>query len=202
MSIFLCSDQHLGHARIIDLCNRPFSSVEEMNETIIANHNRLVKPNDTVYFLGDVCMGKLADSMPLLHRMNGVKLLILGNHDRPSRCYHHKRGDEARQEWYVKYREYFPMILESIELPLGPDGENVLLHHFPYSDPTYVDHEYEGRYAEFQPGDNGDFLIHGHVHDKWKVKGKQINVGLDVWDFCPVEIAAVQDLMKEQSKGE
>lgn len=167
---------------------------------MIENHNKVVKPGDIVYFLGDVCMGQLSASLPLLQYMEGVKVLILGNHDRPSRCYHHKREGQ-REEWYAKYREHFSLMVESIELPLGPDGEMVLLHHFPYADPSYVDHAYEGRHAEFQPENVGLHLIHGHVHDAWKVKGKQINAGVDVWNYSPVNIQTLHELMKDNSQG-
>ena len=193
MSIWFCSDQHLGHARIIELCHRPFSSVTEMNETIIKRHNTLVAPDDTVYFLGDVCMGQLADSLPLVAKMHGKKILITGNHDRPSPCYPHKT-DEIRAEWGRKYSEYFSEIHTELALSL-PNGGSVLLHHFPYADPGYTDHAYEGRFQSFQPKNNGDWLIHGHIHDTWMVKDKQINVGVDVWDFLPVPYESIMRLI-------
>ena len=201
MGIFLTSDTHFGHARILELCNRPFSSTEEMNEALITNYNKVVSPMDTVYHLGDVAMGKIAESLPLLNRMNGAKILVLGNHDRPSPCYHHK-NDEKRAEWFHTYRAYFPLIVPGIELPLGPNQETVLLHHFPYADPTYIDHAFEGRHAEFQPEDAGLWLLHGHVHDKWRVKGRQINVGVDVWGYAPVSLETLQELMRDQPKGD
>ena len=52
--IYFTSDLHLGHANIIRHCNRPFSSVEEMDETLIRNWAKRVKANDTVYVLGDL----------------------------------------------------------------------------------------------------------------------------------------------------
>ena len=86
--IFLTSDTHYGHSKIIEYCKRPFSSVEEMNETLIANWNAVVKPQDHVYHLGDVTMlrgsvhGKEAfQTIQLCQRLNGHKRLILGNHD-------------------------------------------------------------------------------------------------------------------------
>ena len=50
--IFFTSDLHLGHENCIRLCNRPFSSIEEMDETLIENWNRKVTGKDTVYILG------------------------------------------------------------------------------------------------------------------------------------------------------
>lgn len=78
--IWFSADYHWGHANIIKYCNRPFSSVEEMNETIIANHNKRVKPDDFVYFLGDLTFQpKTAD---LLERVNGKFVWVMGNHDK------------------------------------------------------------------------------------------------------------------------
>ena len=47
--IFFTSDLHLGHENCIRLCNRPFSSIEEMDETLIENWNHKVTGKDTVY---------------------------------------------------------------------------------------------------------------------------------------------------------
>lgn len=52
--IFFTSDLHLGHENCIRLCNRPFSSIEEMDETLIENWNRKITGKDTVYILGDL----------------------------------------------------------------------------------------------------------------------------------------------------
>jgi calcineurin-like phosphoesterase family protein len=73
------ADMHFGHANIIRLCNRPFSDVNEMNEMLVANFNALVRPNDKVFFLGDIAFKDRADKY--LPRLNGYKVLIEGNHD-------------------------------------------------------------------------------------------------------------------------
>lgn len=54
MSVFMISDLHFSHANIIKYCKRPFSSVDEMNSTMITNWNNTVKEDDTVFVLGDV----------------------------------------------------------------------------------------------------------------------------------------------------
>lgn len=82
---WFCSDHHLGHANIIKFLNkdgqriRPFDSVQEHDETIIERHNSLVRPEDRVYFMGDVSMKR--KDIELVRRMNGRKKLIKGNHD-------------------------------------------------------------------------------------------------------------------------
>lgn len=64
---FFTSDTHFNHANIIRFCNRPFKDVEQMNETLIANWNRVVGTNDIVFHLGDFCLGGAAEylSVPL-----------------------------------------------------------------------------------------------------------------------------------------
>ena len=52
--IWFTSDLHLGHRAAISMCERPFETVEEMNEILIRNFNSCVKKNDTVYILGDI----------------------------------------------------------------------------------------------------------------------------------------------------
>lgn len=81
INTWFCSDHHFGHKNILEYEKeaRPFSSVEEMNETIIERHNNVVKPQDTVYFLGDFAFGK--KNIELAGRMNGKKRLVMGNHD-------------------------------------------------------------------------------------------------------------------------
>jgi calcineurin-like phosphoesterase family protein len=58
---------------------RPFDSVEEMDETMVANWNAVVGPRDTVYHLGDVVIPRA--SLKILDRLNGRKILVRGNHD-------------------------------------------------------------------------------------------------------------------------
>ena len=79
--IYYTSDLHLGHTNVIKLCDRPFSSIEEMDETLIANWNAKVHNDDTVYILGDLVWQK-CDPIPYLSQLKGKKHLIVGNHDK------------------------------------------------------------------------------------------------------------------------
>ncbi len=76
------SDLHLGHANIIKYSNRPFSGVEEMDSTLITNWNTKIQQYDHVWFLGDFCFADLEKGQSYLDRLNGVKHLIRGNHDK------------------------------------------------------------------------------------------------------------------------
>lgn len=84
-NIFLISDTHFSHANILTFKRndgaplRPFDSVEHMDETLVANWNSVVRAQDKVYHLGDVCINN--KYLPILSRLNGTKVLVKGNHD-------------------------------------------------------------------------------------------------------------------------
>jgi calcineurin-like phosphoesterase family protein len=82
---WIISDTHFGHSNILGFLKddgtplRSFSSVEEMDETMVKNWNDRVRPHDRIYHLGDVAMNRRC--IPILGRLNGKKVLIKGNHD-------------------------------------------------------------------------------------------------------------------------
>lgn len=86
-NIFFASDHHFGQHNILTFKQndgtplRNFSSIEEMHEHIVGQHNKVVRAKDKVYFLGDVCISRKASALEILARMNGEKVLIKGNHD-------------------------------------------------------------------------------------------------------------------------
>lgn len=79
--IYFTSDLHFGHYNIIKYCNRPFKSVEDMDETIINNWNNIVKEDDNVFILGDITLSSQSVAEKYLERLKGNKYLIIGNHD-------------------------------------------------------------------------------------------------------------------------
>ena len=79
--IFFSSDIHFGHKNIIHHANRPFDSVEEMNESLIERWNAVVGSRDVVYFAGDFSFDKREATAQYFKALNGVKHLIVGNHD-------------------------------------------------------------------------------------------------------------------------
>jgi calcineurin-like phosphoesterase family protein len=86
--IFVIADTHFGHKKIIQFegVNRPFATVEEHDAELVRRWNAAVKPKDTVWHLGDVLFGR--NSFDILGQLNGVKKLVMGNHDRyPSQLY-------------------------------------------------------------------------------------------------------------------
>lgn len=79
---YFTSDLHLGHRNIIRLCNRPFATIEEMDETLIRNWNAKVTNGDTVYILGDLLFRNEKPAEEYLKQLKGKKHPIIGNHDR------------------------------------------------------------------------------------------------------------------------
>jgi len=92
-NVWFTSDHHFGHRNLVEkIADRPFSSIEEMDEELIRRWNFLVHPRDLVYHLGDFAWQSVAI---YADRLNGTKQLIKGNHDR---------------EKDSKYREYFAWV--------------------------------------------------------------------------------------------
>lgn len=79
MTTWFTSDIRFGHRNIITHCNRPYTTVEEMNEALISNWLRVVKPEDIIFVLGDFSFEKHPENV--FRRLTGTKVLIRGNHD-------------------------------------------------------------------------------------------------------------------------
>lgn len=85
MTTYFTADQHLGHTDIIEYENRPFDNADIMDKWLIANHNKVVEPDDLVYHLGDVSMHNKERTAAIIAALNGTHVLIRGNHDKTSR---------------------------------------------------------------------------------------------------------------------
>jgi len=119
-SVFLVSDTHFGHKGVCHFTRndgvtklRPWDTPEEMDEEMVKRWNERVKPTDKVYHLGDVVINR--KSLSIMHRLNGDKVLIRGNHD--------IFKDEDYREHFRELRAYHVMngmILSHI--PLHPDS--------------------------------------------------------------------------------
>lgn len=160
------SDLHLGHDNIISFCERPFTTVQVMNEKIINNINKLVSPNDTLYLLGDVSFLPADNTYGYIKRINCPVVLIRGNHDHSNRIKN------------VPYAE----IYREMDIMLGKHV--VTLSHFPYSG----DSGPYDRFPELRPKDVGLWLLHGHTHSKERIQRQRrmIHVGMDAWQYHPI----------------
>ena len=129
-AVFLTSDTHFGHNGVCHFTNkdgskmRPWTDPDEMDEEMVKRWNETVRPNDKVYHLGDVVINRKA--LKIMHRLNGDKVLIRGNHDI-------FRDDEYR-EHFRELRAYHVMngmILSHIPIhteSLGRFGVNIHGH--------------------------------------------------------------------------
>lgn len=118
---FLISDTHFGHTNTWQKFTlpdgsplRPFTSTEEMDETMVDNWNRVVRPQDTVYHLGDVVIARRC--LETVKRLNGRKILIRGNHD----IFKDKDYYEAGFEQIHGVRVFVDKFILS-HIPLHPD---------------------------------------------------------------------------------
>jgi calcineurin-like phosphoesterase family protein len=187
---YFTSDEHYHHLNIIRYSNRPFRDVREMNEELIARHNSVVKPGDLVIHLGDFTMNdKYAE--PIFRRLNGSHKLIPGNHDP---CY---RKHSRWQQHVATYRKMgFIDVLQQDEIEIK--GHKVLLDHMPY----VQDSRHGDKYAAYRPKDEGRILLHGHIHLLWRVRGRMINVGVDKWDYTPVHIDTLGQIVAKIASGD
>ena len=128
--IYLTSDWHFNHDREFIWKVRGFSSVQEMNETIIQRHNALVRPDDDVYVLGDSALGGgdewiLATNKILIERLNGRLHIIRGNHDTDRRVAMYEScknvvgpvlyADMLHYKGYHFYLSHFPTLTCNLE---------------------------------------------------------------------------------------
>jgi calcineurin-like phosphoesterase family protein len=181
MTRWFTSDTHFSHSNIIKYCNRPFKDAGEMNRVLIQNWNDLVKPEDTVYHLGDVSFASPEVTKNIVNNLNGYKILILGNHDRKA---------NKMLEWG------FQEVHQSLQLELE-GGIIANLSHYPYrgdkSDPYH-----KVKFDTKNLKDDGRLLLNGHVHVAWRsrpglYKNHMINVGVDQWDFRPISESQLLD---------
>jgi calcineurin-like phosphoesterase family protein len=148
--LWFTSDNHFSHVRINELAGRPFSSVEEGNEVMVENWNRVVSPTDDVWVIGDFVMGQKSETLSIVSRLNGNIFLVPGNHDGVF------SQSKKREEWKIKYNDVGITILPE-QMTIKINGLMVDVCHFPYRG----DSHFEDRYADLRPPDNGRFLIHG-----------------------------------------
>lgn len=201
--IFFSADQHWYHLNVIRYCNRPYSSVEEMNEDMVSKWNSVVGPQDSVYVLGDVSLAFRPVEV-FSPRLNGTRFLVPGNHDW---CHsYHKKGRKDLNKWIDRYSYCgWNVLPEQTTLTIDGIGEINLCHH-PYGNENSGKNDamYQDKYARWRPADNGKILLCGHVHDKWHTKRSpagtlMINVGVDVNKFYPISEKEIIEIIKNEN---
>ena len=160
MAIWYIADPHFGHAKILQYCNRPFDNIKKMDNCLVNNWNNKVKPQDIVRIVGDLTMRNKSQIEwigGLIRRLNGRKQLILGNHD------------------YLKPFDYVGLGIESVHTSMLLENKKIFIAH----DPAL---------AVCMPSDYR--MICGHIHNSFKLLTDPniiLNVGVEAWDFYPVE---------------
>ena len=181
--LFFTSDTHFGHENIIKFCNRPFKTTQEMDDTLIQNWNNTIGPEDTVFHLGDFAFGGSQVWNNALNRLNGHKVLIIGNHDLKN----------LRQG----YMSHFEAVLPQAQLQI--EDRAVYLNHYPFLC-------YGGSYR----GEKGAvYQLFGHVHsgpnstglDSDRLKycfSYQYDVGVDNNNFTPVSWEKIKEIISRK----
>ena len=154
MNVYFTSDLHFGHKNIIRFDNRPFTSVEEMDEVLIRNWNKKVKEDDLVYILGDISWYNDAKTCEIFERLNGRKVLIKGNHDRV----------------HGKIKNYFEEITDYKEITL-PGNKHITLCHYPI---VFFNRHHYGAFM---------FYGHVHNSHEWQMT-ENYKFELEQLDIC------------------
>ena len=139
---FYIADLHFGHFNIIRYDNRPFKTVEEMDNTLIKNWNKAVTNEDYVWILGDISWHDDKKTAEIFKQLNGTKILIKGNHDSI------KRGFEL-VKCFTSIQDYAELYLDK--------KNKVIMSHYP---------------MPFWNGQFRDTIhLYGHVHNshQWNI---------------------------------
>lgn len=139
MKTWVTSDLHFGHKNIMKFCPvtraRYRDDVDYMTEAMIAEWNNKVQPGDLVYILGDVAFLPSAKAVSIMHRLNGDKILVEGNHDRKL------LNDPVFRRCFVEVHKY---------LDINYNGHKIAMFHYPI--------------AEWDQMHRGALHFHGHLH--------------------------------------
>jgi calcineurin-like phosphoesterase family protein len=176
-NIFITSDEHYEHSRIIELANRPFTSVEEMQETIIERHNKVVpdNPNYLTIHVGDMFWHTMSEvgACIILARLNGRHAFIYGNHD-------------ERIEKYKNLRAMFDFVIGSNKASggyvLNFNKRKLTLNH-------YAQRVWDGSHK-------GHWHCYGHSHNALPGLGKSFDIGVDGHDFTPWSLEEIEAKME------
>jgi len=179
--IFFTSDTHYYHERIIELAKRPFKSVQDMNDTLIAKWNSVVNKNDTIYHLGDYTIEHRKERLKELRaRLNGKIILIVGNHDR-DKVIKHAGIDQIYG--HVKHAGIKTYPIVRVDLA----GQQIMLCH--YSMRTW------------DKSHRGVWHLYGHSHgnladDPFSLS---FDVGVDLHNFTPLSFDEVKAIMSRKT---
>lgn len=167
--IWFTSDTHFFHKNIIQYCARPFGDVQHMNDVMMDNWNECVKPTDKIYFLGDFAFASQKVAIDLLTHLNGVKVLVKGNHDKGL------TKDRVFCGMFDDVRDYYEtkelLIYEDDEGNIKEHQQPIILFHYPID-------SWNGKA-------HGSWHLHGHTHGTSHKMKNRLDVGVDSHQFLP-----------------
>lgn len=226
--IWFTSDLHFWHRNVIRYCGRPFVSVEEMERVLIDNWNQSIKDDDMVYVLGDVFFCGTIKAKEIMSKLNGYKILIRGNHDQKANKMLEIGFNEVHERLELGYGNrvyklnHFPYKPKTNDIPqyvldiidvarkeqraTGQDSSSrldELVRNYVSSGVLTNEQgdrliSYDMRFMNQRYEDEGGWLLCGHIHDKWRIKGRMLNVGVDVHNFKPISIEDVEAIIASQ----
>jgi calcineurin-like phosphoesterase family protein len=177
MNLWFYADPHFGHWNVVKFCSRPFSTVLEMNETLVENFNKVVGHTDTVVFAGDFAMNH-AYIRKYLYRLNGKWIWVRGNHDLP------------KWDKIVKDPDFISKVESWHDIYSFSPGWPITVCHYPMM-------SWPGSYRS-------SWQLFGHVHGRLaRPTSFALDAGVDAWNYSPVHIDQIREVMrKKQSTGE
>lgn len=184
--IYFTSDTHWYHKNIIAYCNRPFDSVEEMNKAMIDRWNERVKPDDTIYFLGDFAFCSESKACEIAYSLNGFKHWIIGNHDRGM-----SKSNKLCSAFQTiqDYKRISPSVqYENDDGDVVEVAVPIVLFHYPIM-------SWDGKM-------HGAIHLHGHTHTAkghQEKTGYRLDVGVDSHDYYPWSLDEIRDTLALRS---
>jgi calcineurin-like phosphoesterase family protein len=138
MTTFFIGDTHFGHKNILMFGHRNFTDIEAHDEALIQNWNKKVNPKDVVYHLGDVAFSK--EGLTKVGRLNGVKKLVMGNHDQyPTEEYLKYFTKLYGAKGFDKYLlTHIPVATNQFDRYPGAKNIHGHLHHNSIEDDRYI----------------------------------------------------------------
>lgn len=171
-------DPHFGHANIITHADRPWNDVSEMDAELERRYRAAVSVQDVVLWVGDVSFARPEWTAALLARLPGRKLLVRGNHD----------GTVAHC-----LRIGFELVTEQLYISIA--GHKVTVSHYPPAGANADERYIERRPPKPGPG---EFVLHGHTHERARRVGRRLHVGVDAWSYAPVTRDEVEALITQE----
>lgn len=127
--VFITSDHHFFHKNVITYEARPFEDVEHMNKKLINNWNKVISKNDKVFHLGDFSFANKEKTKEIVSKLNGYKILIMGNHDKSRKpSFYLECGFNEVYKWPIIYCQWYILSHEPVYLEKNSPYINIHGH--------------------------------------------------------------------------